>query len=78
MRLNKIQSLCLFKGTSPKIPRASKLAIPHTQRLSPHPLFLSLSLLLGVLHAHPLGHESQGVSRPRCWVSHNLLIADIL
>ena len=64
MRLNKIQSLCLFKGTSPKVSRASKPAVSYTQRLSPCPLFLSLSLLLGVLYTPFLGHTSQKVLHP--------------
>ena len=59
--LNEIQILCLFKETSLKVSKASKPAASHAQRLSSHPLFLSLSLLLGVLRAHPLGRESQGV-----------------
>ena len=65
MRLNRIQSLCLFKRTFPKVPRASKPAAPHIQRFSLCPLILSLSLLLGVLYISSLGHASQEFPYPK-------------
>ena len=46
MRLNMIQSSCLFKGIFPKIPRASNQQPPCHKEIPPCPLFLSLLLLL--------------------------------
>ena len=45
MRLNKIQSSCLFKGISPKVPSASNQQAPRLLEIYSCPLFLSLSLL---------------------------------
>ena len=70
MRLNKIQSSCLFKATSPKVPRASNQHPTPNFGDSPCPFFLSLSLHLGV--PHPLSlrmHVPRTPISKGCWVS---------
>ena len=76
MRLNRIQSLYLFKETSPKAPRQSNQH-PTPTKESPHALssspFLLSPLLLGTSHTSSLVGRPTSPPRPRplgippCW-----------
>ena len=66
--LNRIQTLCLFKGASPKVPRHFN-QLPHALLGEPHtPLFSSTSLLPWSFNAPSLGAlllpRPKGVGHP--------------